>query len=376
MPEGIVARRQFIVAAGALAVGGCRGIATVRPRVRPSRWRAVATLPKDVGRVVEIVVGGGSGALVVGESLTVMITGDRRIPLGADVQGIARAAAVAEAFLFAGGIYGPDGTLRRKLPGGGLYHAGGVVERCVAVERGYWTTVAQLEGARSAPVLFVQHRRLAGKAGGDERYAFEVEGTGTGARARDGRVVLALDDGRVMLLAPRRSGGWTPAIVFEREVDPSPYAVAVDDDGISLLCAGERPSAKPHPSAGTEGAGPSIVVRLGLDGREAGRCELAVSGEHLLPWPARGRMVVVGRGLAVLEGSRVAWAQPDGAQRWATVAGTGLIVAQDRELSVFDGNGRVRGRASLADGPAVCSPVVDRTGGVWVATSHTLWRRA
>ncbi|HET6583853.1 MAG TPA: hypothetical protein VFG69_10400, partial [Nannocystaceae bacterium] len=227
MVDGVVGRRRWLGGALAIAAWGCEPTRTPDPR-GGLRLARVAELPRELGTPRRIVAAGRHRALVVAGSHVAIASRGRVALASADVQGDPLAVPIAGGFQFAGALYDWSGRARRRLHGAGVYHDGGAFTELVAqVRDGEWTSVAETTSRGSGTALLAQRRTAAGKP----LWAYEIEGWGAAASGPQGRIGLALGDGRVVLLADPAAGR-EPTVVLDATVDPPAHAIAVDAHGV------------------------------------------------------------------------------------------------------------------------------------------------
>jgi len=372
-------RRDWLAGAGALVVASaCErtqspAAATERSSARP--FERLATLSAAVGAPRQIVVHEDGRALVVTSAGFALVERGRAEMHPLELRASAVAVRAAEGFVLGLTPYAWSGRAGDDFRTGGMLDGDGRRQLALAQVGSDWITVVQ-SGLREEEWIAVRRQPPRGPS----RWAYQVPGKGAGAIAPDGRVALALWDGRVILLGDRVGSERAPQVLADTRLDPWPYAIACADTGVSLLTAapildhedgGLRIAPLPDWTPARDWT--STLVELGPDGRERWRVELPFAGLQVLR-RGDGSIVVAGVGAALVANGELAWSRTDRDRVHAALASDDVVLAHGTTIERVDTSGRARTTAAIGEGPIACVPAVEPSGAIWVATANGVWR--
>jgi hypothetical protein len=356
-------------------VAGSQALAHAR---MPNELERVAALPARIGAPEGIAVDpSGDRAVVYGQlgAHVIAPTGTRTLLLERD-----RFLAIAndDGFVWGGRRHRWDDARAVRLPGIGLFDEGGT-ELAARLDDKWWTAVMLVRPPRDAAAVHVQAERL----DESDAWALELEGAAAAAIAADGRVALATQEGRVIVLAAAGDGDGEPRTLLELAIEPAPYAIAIDERGFTVLAAPE-PSARGDwerisaPSSWRPSSRWSTeVVRFTSDGRETWRRSVDFVALQP-PRLAAGLVVVAGLGAAALRerDGNVVWSRESSDRIFTAVMADGTaLLTLGSALEVLDADGRTRSRLPTPGGDAIaCPPAVATNGTVWAATTREILR--
>lgn len=284
------------------------------------------------------------------------------------------AVAIAGGFLLGTQRFGWNGRMRGELRTGGVLDVQGRRQIALASRGGEWIMVVRTAPGVPNGLAYVRQR-----ASGGEHAPHVVSDEGDAAIAPDGRVVLALASGRVLVLGEPRGPEGAPRVHVDVPIGLEPYAVACDADGILLLAGtrvgaaddGERIAAAS--SWTPKRAWTCTLVELGFDGRERSRAAVPFAGLQALR-RRDGSVVVAGMGVALVDDGTVRWARASSDRVHAAVVGDGIVLAHGTTIERVDAVGRVVATASIEGGPITCLGPIGGDGAIWVATATGVWR--
>jgi|GEM_PF-5334643 len=218
----------------------------------------------------------------------------------------------------------------------------------------HWTSVVQehpsLQAAPSVRIV---------SDNGPTRWIDVVPGSGVAAIGDDGRVFVALDDGRMRMYA---SDGDVEDLRGKARVD-----VILDDVATHASAFGDACVLLSRRGAGTR------VRWIEPTG--------SVRWETMVPFEAHqpaidgggGRVYIAGEGLAAIDNGRLTWSTSAHRLR-ATATTDGLAVAAGTELQFVAPDGSLVRRFVTPIAAALLTPpAIDPHGHAWVASSDQLW---
>lgn len=375
MSEMRLNRRAWMASASGtvlMILGGCRPSRGPGGRGRSLQFERVAVLGPRLGQPVQLLAH-GSRALVVAET-GFAVVGDGVHYEHQEEDAVRRIAIPVEGgFLLGTERFAWDGTMRDRPLVTGMLDTDGRRQIALSAVGGDWITVV-LSGYSEEPVV----RSLRFRPGA-ERAPHVVSDEGDAAIAPDGRVVLALASGRVLVLGEQRGPEGAPRVHADVPIELEPYAVACDADGILLLAGtrvgdaddGERIAAAS--SWTPKRAWTCTLVELGFDGRERSRTEVPFAGLQALR-RRDGSVVVAGMGVALVDDGKVRWARASTDRVHAASVGDGIVLAHGTTIERVDAVGRVVATATIEGGPITCLGPIGGDGAIWVATAKGVWR--
>lgn len=375
MSETRLDRRAWMVSASGTLftiLGGCRPSRGPGRRGRPLQFERVGALGPRLGPPVQLLPHGSRAVVVAETGFAVVGAGTHHEQPEEDA--VQKIAIPAEGgFLLGTERFGWDGARRDRLLVSGVLDTHGRRQIALAEIRGEWVTVV-LSGHSET-----RHIRCLRIRPGEEPRPHVVSDEGDAAIAPDGRVVLALASGRVLVLGEQRGSEGAPRVHADVPIELEPYAVACDADGILLLAGtrvgaaddGERIAAASNWTP--KRAWTCTLVELGFDGREGSRAEVPFAGLQALR-RRDGSVVVAGMGVALVDDGKVRWARASTDRVHAAVVGDGIVLARGTTIERVDAVGRVVATASIEGGPITCLGPIGGDGAIWVATATGVWR--
>lgn len=263
------------------------------------------------------------------------------------------------------------------------------------------------EGATDSPwSLHASLKRRAGPSNWQEVWYFTTGGAeriGCAAIDPTGQVAFATRDGYLKIIGPEGTRDGRASGKVDRKIAHSPYFISAVDGSWILVEPRRPPAAVPQltgletfdelvarASAAQEER--SLVYMLyvnprgstlqwksgvvGVDSHGDDLWEVEVPFRVLSPPLAggRGTVVVVGDGIAALDGSKVVWTRPSATPMRASAFADGVLaVTTGRDLWLIESDGRDRLHLRTRDEPITTAPAIASDGSVWVASREALY---
>jgi hypothetical protein len=267
-------------------------------------------------------------------------------------------------------------------------------------------TTAEEGVTESAWGLHASLKRRTGPSSWQELWYFTTGGPeriGCAAIDPTGQVAFATRDGYLKVIGPEGTRDGRASGKVDRKIAHAPYFVSAVD-GNWVLVEPRRPPAEVPQLTGLETfaelvarataaqeernlvymlyvnpRGSALQWKSGIvavDSRGDDVWEVEVPFRVLSPALAggRGTVVVVGEGVAALEGSKVLWSRPSAVPMQATAFSDGILaVTAGRDLWLIESDGRDRLHLRTRDEPITTAPAIAADGSVWVATREALY---
>lgn len=218
----------------------------------------------------------------------------------------------------------------------------------------HWTSVVQEHPSLQADpsVRIASH-------GGQRDWIDVVPGQGVAAIGEDGRVFVALDDGRLRIYAP---DGDTQELRGRPRVE-----VALGDVPTHASAFGDACVLLSRRGAGTR------VRWIDADGSARWEVEVPFDAKQPAIDGGGGRVYIAGDGLAAIDRGRLTWSNAGSLVR-ATATTDLLAVASGTELQLVAPDGSLVHRLVTPIAAALLTPpAIDPRGHAWVASSDQLW---
>jgi hypothetical protein len=213
---------------------------------------------------------------------------------------------------------------------------------------------------------------------GERAWQQKVHGQGVAAIADDGRVLVSMRSGQMLIFAAEGKAHFEPIRLVDVQLDqPAHFISASGADAVLLSLQGVDPPYRrrgepppPTPSA-------KATLARGLDAHGVITWSTEVPFEALQPAVdgGGGRVYVVGRGIAALERGVVQWAAGSESPLQATAFADGtLAVVVGSRLRIVDRSGGIRQDLTVPDGGLILTPpAIGPDGAVWIATKEALY---
>lgn len=253
---------------------------------------------------------------------------------------------------------------------------------------------------RPYPVTVVTWAEYAGS--GDELSATtalvrELAGSGSGAFGDDARAAIALSDGRLVVVVPRREREGYPqaAIAVDQNLDFEPREISIIEPNYYLVGDATRDEPPPdavgkvHTVATTPEQEttpnepmwarerPDSTLRVvGPDGQELWQVSVPFEVRQPAVRGPRGLVYLVGRGVAAVERGNVRWQLSDLADYTAASDEDGrLLVSAGRRLLLISPQGELIQTVTVPVGEHISTPAaISSTGWVFLATEKAVYR--
>jgi hypothetical protein len=224
----------------------------------------------------------------------------------------------------------------------------------VALTIGESTTM----GRRSFPYLALESTQR-WSTGKTHWYGSIPRHTGNGAIADDWSVVVATDDARLLIFAPRaRDWEGNVELVAERRVGKAPRWLSIVGENIALLTPTRT------------GIGLGVFNTAGTP---LSSIDLPMLATQPPIWGGGQRVYVIGNGLAALDAGKAVWSLTLDEAAYATSFADGsLAVAHGSQISFRDSTGALT-QSFRANEPLMTPPAIASDGSVWVASSSALY---
>ncbi len=195
----------------------------------------------------------------------------------------------------------------------------------------------------------------------ERKWSEDVAGIGSGAIGADGRVVLAMADGRFLVLDADGAGADNKAKrIVDTKLSFSPYDVSIAPPGYALFARSES----------------AISLHLvGPDGHERWSAAVPFTPSEPPIDGGDGRIYVVGNGFAAYENGAAVWSSLASVVQYATAYADGTVaLVSGAELRIVGRDGAVKQTFRTAQGePISTPPAIADDGSVWMATASALY---
>jgi hypothetical protein len=183
--------------------------------------------------------------------------------------------------------------------------------------------------------------------------------TARGAIRHDGTAVIATDAARLLVLGPDLDGG-TPRVHADVPIDFVADDLSVTGEGVCLVRVHD---------------GRTEARFVDLSGRARWSAEVPFAVAQPPVDGGDGRIYLVGRGIAAVDGGQMAWLYSSKAAQAATAFGDGALAitsASELRLVARDGGIRAAFRTDK-DEVIVTPPAIASDGTVWVGTEDAIY---
>jgi outer membrane protein assembly factor BamB len=261
---------------------------------------------------------------------------------------------------------------------------------------GRYTTTAQVQVAQAGESRYAENEIGVDSEvpprdrGYPASWGATLPGLGSAAIAPDGRVVVAMRDGRIQVFAADgvQPEGSNARILVDTHVAGEPYKLSVVDGGFAIL-------ALPAPFPGDPETEDDVLYRLHATevthklpvrwstevrmyddaGREQWRATVPFEGLQPPIAGNGGRLYVAGNGLAAVEDGKVVWSMKSETLTRATAFADGtLAVAVGPALRIVDSGGHIKQEFRTADGEDITTPpAIAGDGAVYVGTAKRVY---
>ncbi len=194
----------------------------------------------------------------------------------------------------------------------------------------------------------------------ESKWEESVAGVGSGAISADGRVAIAMNDGRFLVLDADGAGADKSKHLVETKLPFSPYDISIAPPGYALFARSDRtislhfvdPDGREHWSASV----PFTPSEPPIDGGD-------------------GRIYVVGNGFAAYENGAALWSSLANVVQYATAYADGTVaLVTGAELRIVARDGAVKQTFRTAQGePISTPPAIADDGSIWIATEKALY---